>query len=119
MLQNFLLSISAPAVSKLPSVELLQYLMLLSLGGVALLSKKQLKKANRKLKWQLLKDTVKNSFSKSGSNKTLIKNLLLILLGLAALLGVYALIGAGWTLGLLIVILLIMGAARTNSGHRR
>jgi hypothetical protein len=116
MLINILLSSishSITAVPKTPSPAFLQSLMLLMLGGTAFLNKKQFKKATRKMKWQLLKEVVKNSFKSSSSKSKRTRRIILFLvLGGLLIWWLYTLIGP---LSLLFLILLVVGFASSKN----
>jgi hypothetical protein len=96
MLLDIFLSVTSlctSSIPKLPSPTLMQYLMLLTMGGTAVtLSKKQL----RKMKWEIVKNYVKNMFKRkskkpSGNGKVGLWILMIILL-----------VGLGWLLWFLL-----------------
>jgi ABC-type transport system involved in cytochrome bd biosynthesis fused ATPase/permease subunit len=122
MLLDIFLSVTSlptSSIVKSPLPLLMQYLMLLTMGGVAVtLSKKQLKKVARKLKWELLKDSIKKLFKPGDrdSNGKIAKRIILILL-LGGLLvwGAVALLGPlGW---LFLIIVLIKLLSRPTKSH--
>jgi hypothetical protein len=122
MLLDIFLSVTSLATSsipKLPSPVLMQYLLLLTMGGgAAALSKKQLRKLTRKVKWELFKDSVKSLFKPGDrdSNGKITKRILLILL-LGGLLvwGAVTLLGPlGW---LFLIIVLIKLLSRPSKSH--
>jgi hypothetical protein len=122
MLLDIFLSVTSlftPSVPKLPSPALMQYLLLLTMGGAAAaLSKKQLRKLTRKVKWELFKDSVKSLFKPGDrdSNGKITKRILLILL-LGGLLvwGAVTLLGPlGW---LFLIIVLIKLLSRPSKSH--
>jgi hypothetical protein len=122
MLLDIFLSVTSltnPSIPKLPSPVLMQYLLLLTMGGgAAALSKKQLRKLTRKVKWELFKDSVKSLFKPGDrdSNGKITKRILLILL-LGGLLvwGAVTLLGPlGW---LFLIIVLIKLLSRPSKSH--
>jgi hypothetical protein len=112
-------SLSTSSMSKLPSLALMQYFMLLAMGGTAAaLSKKQLRKVIRKAKWELFKDSVKSLFKPGDrdSNGKITKRILLILL-LGGLLvwGAVALLGPlGWLFLIIVLIKLLSRPTKSN-----
>lgn len=103
-------SLTTTVVTKSTSPAILQYLMLLAMGGAAALSKKQLNKATRKMKWQLLKQTVKSLFNKGDKNskgKIILRVILILLLGGLITWALVTWLGnLGWLVVLLTLIIL-------------
>jgi hypothetical protein len=120
MLLNIFLSATSHIVSSLPKTPspiLMQYLMMLMMGGAALLNKKELRKVTRKLKWQLFKQSFKNFFKSSGDGSGKIALRLILILALGGLLvwGAVRLLGPlGW---LFLIIVLVKLLSRPTKSH--
>jgi Flp pilus assembly protein TadB len=115
MLLNILLSAAShidSSLPKTPSPILMQYLMMLMMGGAALLNKKELRKVTRKLKWQLFKQSFKNMFKSNSGNSKKIRRIILLVLGGLLIWWLYTLIGF-WSL--LFLILLVVGFASSKN----
>jgi hypothetical protein len=120
MLLDIFLSVSSLATSSIPKLitpSFMQYLMLLTIGGTAVaLSKKQLRKATRKMKWQLFKELAKSFFKSYNSKAKKTRRIILILLlgGLLVWAAVALLGPLGW---LFLILILIKLLSRPTKSH--
>ncbi len=113
MILQTLLSLSSKVIitpKAEPLQELMKYLMLTMAGASAMLNRKQLRKQMKRMKWLMLKATVKNGLHSDDKSKRQLKNILLIVLFIGLLVGIYFWLGLGWLLVLLIFGIALLAA---------